>query len=99
MFGNGRLAETAQQIIRIADRYRSNLIWWQALLHSLRNCRRQYNIRSVDDRIDIAVSEICNYAKKYLDKPQQNTLAERFRLEGEKFMASVLRPEYGIERK
>ncbi len=99
LFGNGRLAETAQHIIRIAGAYRSNSIWWQALLYSLRNCRRQQNMRSVEDRITIALVEICNYARKYLNKQQQQTLAERFRLEGEKFMASLLHSEYEIERR
>lgn len=91
LFGNGRLAEAAQRIIIIAGPYWDNLIWWQALLYSVRNCRRQNGIRSVDDRIDIAHNQIYSCAKRFLNKKAQEKLAEAFQLDADIYYSKTLK--------
>ena len=89
-FGNGQIAEAAWRIVSIADAYRSVLIWWRALLRSLQNCRRQQGVRSVDDRVDMAVRAICDYANRHLDRQQQQMLGQALRLENMHDMAAHL---------
>ncbi|MFO1429795.1 MAG: hypothetical protein U1F76_06600 [Candidatus Competibacteraceae bacterium] len=101
LLGNGHIAEATRLTAITTHRYcpdeQNKLDWWQALIRSITEWTRWS--RSVDNREDYALEEICDYANQCLAWQQQQLVAKALRLEGWSDIAKLLRSEYRIERK